>query len=292
MIRFKSFLKKIIKTISGYELKGIGRGSFVLAGKDIEMQFLPPATLLLMEKNIDDEVTVTKKLYDYLRRLRLKTILEKYQINIVLDIGANKGQFAAELRTIGYEGKIISFEPILTVYEVLKERASNDPDWNVQNLALGRQNGEQKIWVSDASTFSSFLKSNSWCEQQFGNRAVGSREETVIVRRLDEVLNETVDNLDKARMYLKMDTQGYDLEVFIGLGSMSERVFALQSEVSVIPIYQDMTSYRSSISFFEKAGFEIAGMYPVSTESSLLRIIEFDCFMVNSGIQKEFFNVA
>ncbi len=291
MFRFKSFLKKIIKTISGYELQGFGRGSYVLAGENIETQVLHSETLLLMEKT-DDEIKKTERIYDYLRQVRLKTILEKYQINIVLDVGANQGQFAEDLRRIDYEGRIISFEPISSVFELLKEVARNDPNWDVYQLALGRENGEQKIRVAAESVFTSFLKSNSWCEQEFGERALGSKEETVIVRRLDEVLNETVGNLDKARMYLKMDTQGYDLEVFKGLGSMYERIFALQSEMSVIPIYQGMPHLTDSISFIEKAGFEIAGMYPVSQEKSALRIIEFDCLMVNSRIQMEFSNAS
>ena len=104
----------------------------------------------------------------------------------------------------------------------------------------------------------------------------------MIVRRLDEVLDETVDNLDRSRIYLKMDTQGYDLEVFAGLGNMHEQILALQSEVSAVPIYQGMPHFTDSISCFEQAGFEIAGMYPVSTEKSGLRVVEFDCLMVRS----------
>jgi Methyltransferase FkbM domain len=147
---------------------------------------------------------------------------------------------------------------------------------------LGKQNAEQKIYISNDSVFTSFLKSNDWCEQEFGEESVGKQEETVIVRRLDELLNETVDNLDRARIYLKMDTQGYDLEVFMGLGNIHEQVFALQSEVSVVPIYQEMPHLTDSILFFEQAGFDIAGMYPVSTEKSGLRVVEFDCLMVRS----------
>jgi hypothetical protein len=84
-----------------------------------------------------------------------------------------------------------------------------------------------------------------------------------------------------------MDTQGYDLEVFTGLGNSYESIFALQSEMSVIPIYDDMPHLTESITFYEKAGFELAGMYPVNLDESSLRVIEFDCFMVNSKIHKE-----
>lgn len=268
--------------MSGYEVQGSGR-YFGLARESVEMQFLYPGSLILMEKT-ENEVNSTWEMYNYLRKLRLKTILEKYQINTVLDVGANEGQFAKELRNIDYKGRIISFEPISSTFEVLNQAAQSDPNWDVYKLALGRQTGEQKIYVADTSVFTSFLKSNSWCEQEFGKSSVGSREETVTVRRLDEMLNEILDDFDQARMYLKMDTQGYDLEVFSGLGSLCESIVALQTEMSVIPIYQNMPHLTESILFFENTGFELAGMYPVNLDRSTLRVIEFDCLMVNSRI--------
>ena len=147
---------------------------------------------------------------------------------------------------------------------------------------MGKENIQQTIYIANDSAFSSLLQSNDWCEQEFGDESVGKREETVIVRRLDEVLNEVVENLDRAKIYLKMDTQGYDLEVFRGLGKMNQKVLALQSEMSVVPIYQGMPHLTESILFFEQAGFGIAGMYPVSTEKSALRVVEFDCLMVRN----------
>ncbi|HEY9880632.1 MAG TPA: FkbM family methyltransferase [Leptolyngbyaceae cyanobacterium] len=287
MEKLNNLLRRVIKAISGYELARRGRGgsSFIaFAREDIEIQ--PFYDSLLLRNTKKNELKSTKAMYRYLHYLRLKTILEKYQINIVLDVGANRGEFSRDLRDIGYTGKIISFEPVSSTFKVLEAAASSDLNWEVYNLALGRQNSEQTINVADSSVFASFLKSNDWCEQAFGESSVASREETVTVRRLDEVLNETVKDLDKARIYLKMDTQGYDLEVFSGLGSLSGRVFALQSEVSVIPIYQDMPHLTDSISLFEKHGFELAGMYPVNVDPSTLRVIEFDCLMINSKIQK------
>lgn len=284
MNRLKNLLKKIIQVISGYKLQGIGDGSFAFIRENIEVNFFGQTNVLFMKKE-NNEIEATREIYDYLRKKRLKTILDDYQINIVLDVGANKGQFAEEIRQIGYGGRIISFEPISSAFDILKKLALNDPDWDVQKLALGKENGEQNIYVSDYSVFTSFLKSRSWSEEQFGQVSLGKKEETV-VRRLDEVLSEMVDNLDQARIYLKMDTQGYDLEVFTGLGNSYESIFALQSEMSVIPIYDDMPHLTESIKFYEKAGFEIAGTYPVCLEKSTLRIIEFDCFMVNSRINK------
>jgi hypothetical protein len=76
-----------------------------------------------------------------------------------------------------------------------------------------------------------------------------------------------------------MDTQGYDLQVFAGVGDALRSVVALQSEISAVPIYQGMPHLTESIARFEAAGFGIAGLFPVSREKSL-RIIEYDCLMV------------
>jgi FkbM family methyltransferase len=288
MNKLNRLVKKIIKAISGYKIerRGQDRSSFIALARDnIEMQSFYLDSLLLFDKT-QNETIATKGIYDYLLQLRLKTILKKYQIDLVLDVGANTGQFASSLRNIGYKQKIISFEPVSTTFSRLQETASIDPNWDVYNLALGRENGEQKINVADSSAFTSFLTANSWCEQKFGKISVGSREETVRVRRLDEFLTETVENLDRARIYLKMDTQGYDLEVFAGVDRLYPRIFALQSEVSVIPIYQNMPHLTDSITHFEKTGFELAGMYPVTLDQSTLRVVEFDCLMVNSRVQQ------
>ena len=88
--------------------------------------------------------------------------------------------------------------------------------------------------------------------------------------------------MDQARIYLKLDTQGYDLKVFSGTERLRKIIFALQSEMSILPIYEGLPHVTESIAVYEKAGFEIAGMYPISLDNATLRMIEFDCLMVNA----------
>ncbi|ACA99141.1 MULTISPECIES: FkbM family methyltransferase [Cyanophyceae] len=232
--------------------------------------------------SIGNEIKYTKEVYDCLQLLRLRTILKEYEVNLILDVGANEGQFASVLRDIGYVGTIISFEPLSKEYRLLSQAASKDSNWYTYNLALGKQNKEQILHVSDKSTFSSFLLSNSLCEQRFGKESIGDKNEVVSVRRLDNFLVEVVKNIDKMRIYLKMDTQGYDLEVFSGAGTLLKNIVALQSEVSVVPIYHSMPDMLYSISLFQEAGFSLSGMYPVTYVKPTLQVIEFDCLMVKA----------
>lgn len=251
---FKDNTRKLLETITGYKVVGIGTKLVVLA-----------------HKNSVGEIWFS---YD----MHLKSILDKHRVNLVLDVGANQGQFVVTLRKV-YKGKVISFEPIHAVFNKLQNAAVSDPEWDVYNLALGSQNTTQTLNISQSSVFSSFLKTNDYCHERFGANADSAGAEMVSVRRLDKLLENIIPEIDGARIFLKMDTQGYDLEVFKGLGSLSKHVVALQTEVSVMPIYKDMCPWTESISFFEKAGFRVVGLFPVNRDS--LRIIEYDCMMIN-----------
>ena len=66
---------------------------------------------------------------------RIYKLLMHYQIDVVLDVGANFGQFGSELRNIGYVGKIISFEPTSDVFEKLKKNATGDNLWQIHNYS-------------------------------------------------------------------------------------------------------------------------------------------------------------
>ena len=102
---------------------------------------------------------------------QIRSIIEKYEIDFVIDAGANEGQFARKLRSF-YLGEILSFEPVSSAFERLAAAASSDPNWHVHKLALGSQESIQTINVSNSTEFSSFLKTNNYCAQCFGDRAL------------------------------------------------------------------------------------------------------------------------
>src|SRR5262249_62038297 len=104
--------------------------------------------------------------------------------------------------------------------------------------------------------------------------------ETITVRPLDDVLAQEGIDCGKRAVYLKLDTQGYDLEVIKGASRSLADIRALQTEASVRPIYQDMPSYQTSIDVLTESGFDISGMFPVTLDGAL-RLVEFDCVMVN-----------
>lgn len=210
----------------------------------------------------------------------LKFLLKQFEVNCVLDVGANAGQYGLGLRRAGYLGDIVSFEPVGGAYAGLREAAAGDPAWSVYNFALGSADGENTIHVTSNSDLSSLLTPNAYSRRRFDEkiRVVGT--ERVSVRRLDSVLGEVTGHIERPRIFLKMDTQGYDLEAFAGLGECVGRIVGLQSEVSALPIYDGMPRLLEAVRVYESHGFELAGMYPVGWDKPTGRVLEFDCVMV------------
>jgi FkbM family methyltransferase len=211
-------------------------------------------------------------------RIVLKHVLEKLSINCVIDVGANQGQFGALLRRIGYTGWIISFEPVHASYEVLETLAARDKLWRVFPYALGAENERRQINVTNELVFSSFLVPLEESEIRFQRNRVDRREE-VEVRRLDQILESCVTGIPSPRIYLKLDTQGFDLSVMEGAQNILPRLLGIQSEVSFHNIYHGMPSFAESISKFQAAGFEPVDFITVNRDVDQLCAIEMDCIM-------------
>ena len=225
-----------------------------------------------------------KAVSDWLFQENLSGLLRKYRVDVVLDVGANRGQYARRLRRAGYTGRIVSFEPVPEVFALLAERAAGDDLWDVHQMALGRERAELDMHVlpGSLSVFSSLLPSSAYGADRYEHMADATEVRQVPVRRLDEVLDELLPAGPPPRVLLKLDTQGFDLQAFAGLGERVGDVVALQSEVALLTIYADMPRLPEALQVYEQAGFEVAGMYPVTREGRTGRVLEFDCLLVRA----------
>lgn len=108
-----------------------------------------------------------------------------------------------------------------------------------------------------------------------------SKQETVEMRTLDSVFQEIMKDFDEYNLFVKIDTQGFDLQVVEGGKSTIKKAKCVQSEISFIPIYNSMPNYIDSLRVFESLGFQVSGLYKVATSKNFAGI-EFDCIMVKS----------
>ena len=207
----------------------------------------------------------------YLELTHLRDLLRSLDIDMVLDVGANRGQFATELRQMGCRGQIVSFEPLRREYSILEALFRKDAKWRGFNCALGREDGTASINVfADLTVMSSILEPVG--------RQKNVEVECIEIRQLNSLFPQLMRELPAKRIFLKMDTQGFDLEVFAGAQECLLRIHGLQSELSVRPIYRGMPHFIEALSVYENAGFELYDLTVVS-RTPIGGLQELNCFM-------------
>ena len=216
----------------------------------------------------------------------LHDLFERLAIDCVIDVGANRGQYGRFLRTeVGYRGYIASFEPQSTALKELLGGACDDLLWKVFGVALGRERGELPLNVMQESAFTSFLAPDPSAVPALARLNSVVQVEMVPVRRLDDMMEQVRAESGCHSIYLKLDTQGYDLEVIKGASLTLGSIAALQTEVSVLPIYRHMPNWLTSLKTLKEHSFDVTGLFPVSQDPAL-RVVEFDCVAVNSAFNR------
>lgn len=206
----------------------------------------------------------------------VRQLLDQIRPKTVFDVGANKGQFYRWLReSVGYRGRIVSFEPIPSLGDELRAMQKHDSDWSVESVALGARPGELRLNVSRRSDFSSFRSPNATGRELFPLSET-AQTISVPVSTLDDYVTR---GALEGPYLLKLDTQGFDSEVLKGAAHTLPQCRAVLCELSVIQIYDGQPDWKSMIELLNAQGFSLASLYPV-TRTKALEAIEFDCLMV------------
>ena len=204
----------------------------------------------------------------------LAALFARFNVDCVIDVGANRGQFRNFLRQeIGFRGLILSFEPIHHLAEACKTAAQKDPAWRVFEIALGNKCEKAPINVAKSDDLSSFLLPQA--SSPFFNESTIIRTELVQIKTLHSLLPELQSAYQFQSIFLKLDTQGFDLSVLEGSKNVLSSIFAVQSELSLVPIYEGMPAWTGVMTALKELRFEIAGLFPINRDTSG-RVVEFD----------------
>jgi len=205
---------------------------------------------------------------------RIATMLEDAGVTVLLDAGANEGQYVGYLRNAGWTGRIVSFEPVAAVHAKLSANAARDPAWEVAPaMALGAEEGEAEIIVSNETDMSSMLPLKDEILRVSPSSAAAGKE-TVTVRPLDAVFADHVGAADRA--FLKIDTQGYERAVLDGAAKTLPKLAGLQVELSLTPLYEGEADWRALVDRIEAAGFDLSFVLPGYYDRHLKRMLQFD----------------
>jgi FkbM family methyltransferase len=213
----------------------------------------------------------------------LRRGIAELAIDTVLDVGAHHGEFGRYLRrTIGYTGRIVSFEPIGSNFTILEKIAAADGNWEVHPFGLGPRTEERGINVMHATDYSSLLSARAE-NKQFASALAVDRVETIKLVPLDEIGPSLAP--PSSRVFLKTDTQGFDLEVMRGATQFLRRVSMVQMELAFKPLYQGVPLYDQVVAYMREQGFAMLGFFPLSRDKNLA-VIEFDGVMVNEHLHR------
>jgi FkbM family methyltransferase len=207
------------------------------------------------------------------RRVRdLIDFLDDRKIDLVIDVGANVGQFGESLRAQGYRGRIVSFEPVEAVFRELERKATADGNWEAHHCGLGAQTGSAAVHVSELSVFSSLLPLASTATQHDRRMAI-EHSEQVEIRTLDEVAVAL-----SGRMLIKIDTQGYERQVIAGGRQTLSRALGVLMELPIIHVYEGEWQFHEALRFMADTGFVPAQIQPVNYHGEdNVSAVEFDC---------------
>lgn len=184
---------------------------------------------------------------------RLVNALNRFAVDLVVDGGANEGQYGAGLRASGWQGPVLSIEPIPEVHARLAHRARGDPLWFIAPpCALGPKSGETLLNLSAESDMSSVLPRSPFLEQLSPSSRC-ARQIRVPMLRLDEL--EPIRSGPWQRIFLKLDVQGYEAAVLEGIGALWPRIVGLQLELSLVPLYEGEADWRTLIDRVGSFGF-------------------------------------
>ncbi len=210
-------------------------------------------------------------------RQRLAGLLERHGIGVILDVGANEGHFAWDMRELGYRGRIISFEPMAEAFAQLQKAAAGDPNWQAVHCGLGARDEQKTLNVAANSQSSSFLPMLD-AHRQAAPESGYQRQEQVIVRRLDGVVSAYCGPSDRA--FLKVDTQGFERQVMEGAGTVLMQVPLMQLECSLVPLYAGSDTIEDLIGLVRALGYDPVDIQPTFHHGDSGHLMQADVLFV------------
>ncbi len=181
--------------------------------------------------------------------------INRFEVDLILDVGANAGQFALQFRSLGYKGRLVSFEPLSSAHAKLEKAARRDSRWTVHpRCAIGAQDGEAEINIAGNSVSSSILPMmESHVSASAGSAYIGVEKSSMF--RLDTVAPPYLEKAHKP--FLKIDTQGYEWQVLDGAGFILPRMSGVLCELSLVPLYEGQRLWLEIIRRLEDEGFTL-----------------------------------
>lgn len=212
---------------------------------------------------------------------RVVRLLGGLDVGVVIDVGANEGQFGRDLRAMGYTGRIISVEPLTGPFLRLAGAARRDPAWTTVHAAAADSLGELTIHVAGNSVSSSplgMLPAHSSADPQ----SVYIADEEVTATTVDALVR--AHHVDPAKALLKIDVQGFEASVLAGATENLAGFAAVQLELSLVHLYEGQVLMPELVDRLAGLGFELWILMPEFSDRATGRTLQCDGVFVRTDL--------
>lgn len=205
---------------------------------------------------------------------RFMLLVKHHNIDLIFDIGANTGQYAEMLFSLGYKGKIVSFEPLSDAYKAMKSKAQKNPNWiAAEQCAIGEFDGEIEINVSENSVSSSLMKvMDEHVKAEPSSRI--AKQEKVKIYKLDTIAKQFMGSAKN--LLIKIDTQGYEDNVIEGAKETIKQCKGMQVELSLTKLYEGQKLFDEMVKKITSLGFSLQQIEPSFTDKNSGKMLQVD----------------
>lgn len=212
---------------------------------------------------------------------RVVRLARAYGIMTVIDIGANEGQFAKDLRALGYRQRIVSVEPLSQPFTRLATAARRDPQWSTIRAAISDSPGELTVHIAKNSVSSSplrMLKSHAEADPNSSYIA----QEVAPAMTLDGLIRDQ--SIDPRKALLKIDVQGFESAVLDGAAESLADFAAVQLELTLVPLYEGQALMTDLVDRMCGLGFRLWILIPEFSHPTTGRTLQCDGLFVRGDL--------
>ncbi len=222
-----------------------------------------------------NKITLSNNFYYHI----VKT-LEFYDIDLVVDIGANEGQFAKKIIKYGYTKRIVSFEPMKSAFIKLEKNSKKSALWKTVNLGFGKENSFEFLNISKNSVSSSILQVLETSTNVESDTKFISREKIKLI-----TLNEYLSNNEykDKKIFVKIDTQGYEKNIILGAEKVKDKIKGFLVEMSIVKLYSSEASFNEMIDLLNKLGFELWSLERGFSNKKNGQTLQIDAIFMNKN---------
>lgn len=197
-------------------------------------------------------------------------------VETILDVGANKGQYAHDLRQRGWNGQIVSFEPTSDAYDLLVAACARDLKWTAaRRAAIGSERGRAHINIAENLVSSSLLEINERSVQIEPGVRFKDKEEIDVIP-LDDIINpEWI-----GPYAIKVDTQGFEIEVLKGAKNTLKNTKVIQLEASLYPVYKETPDIGEIFNLMSRLNFRAISIVEGFSDTAVNEMLQVDLTFV------------